>query len=76
MSVIENAWKEFEKQVVPANAVPGQREAMRDAFKAGASMMFMHLAAMDGPEEQCVKHMDEIHAEILGIYDEIKARGM
>ena len=74
MKVIESAWKEFEKSVVPADAGPVQRNAMQDAFNAGATMMFMHLAFTDGSEDECVAHMDDIHKEIMDIVAEAGAR--
>lgn len=68
MRTVFDQWKSFEHEVVPADAVPVQREELRRAFYAGAVSMF-------GLTMEAVASEDESECELnlLALDEELQA---
>lgn len=65
MDIIDHAWTSFEHDVMPADAGPLQRRAMRDAFYSGAMIVFTAMVATTaGDQKRAGRVFDGLKAEI------------
>lgn len=63
--IVEGAWSLFRKSVVSPEAGPEQLSQTRDAFIAGAEMLFTLLTTLsDAPEAHQMSVMGQIDAEL------------
>lgn len=66
MIALFDSWKTFDREVIPKDASPIQREEMRRSFYAGAAaMMGLVLEAVDPVnEEDCLLNLSALEAEL------------
>lgn len=68
MKTLFEEWQSFERAVVPVAAPPVQREEMRRAFYAGASVMLTLVLAAVAPENE-----DDCEANLQALEDEVNS---
>ena len=63
---IRSQWDRFERDVMPDKAGPVQRQEMRRAFYAGASIMLKltHKAAIEMDEVAATNYLEELDEEL------------
>ncbi len=76
--IIEGGWMSFKLMTIPATAGPGQLEAMRNAFFAGAQHLFGSIMCGldEGVEETAddMRRMDNIQKELDKFLVEFKKK--
>lgn len=79
-TLIADAWRDFEIQIVPLDASEVQRTECRRAFYAGAISMWSSLLSMldpgVDPTENDMKAMDGVKAEIDQYAEDLRAGRM
>jgi hypothetical protein len=76
MKVIAEAWRSYERHVVPASAPEIQRSETKKAFYAGASTLFGAILAMlepgEEPTEADLRKMDAVAQELQEHLEEVR----
>lgn len=76
MKLIESSWRNFLALVVPDDADQDQIDATRDAYYAGAGVMFMTITSpveVDGEPVDEVEKLQMLEAEIAEFGAEVEA---
>lgn len=64
--MIETVWKQFEQRILPEDAGPVQRRAMRTAFYGGAHSMFLAVMEIsERPEDRGEALLQALHEELV-----------
>lgn len=66
--VVNTAWRSFAERVLPADAIPIQRQEMRKAFYGGAAMLLHSIVAFldpgTEPTDRDLEKMDKLQREL------------